>query len=406
MTTGIRTLNVKIEAEDRESLARLHDTLVVHGRAFDIVSRHIFEHIDEKKILDQKIVHSKTYRDCMRIPKMKSQFACKARQAALAAWKAIKSNNPKCWRTLLEEAPTMKGLSMRLDCRIHKMLPNNSLKISVLGGGMEVFRFDPYPRLFEMMSRHVMLDPLVFEREGQFWLAMSFEMPEPLHVPGTCIGVDLGQRRLAVTSEGTIFSSREFLRTKRRIRYLKRQLQTRKLFSHSARTKLKRSRRHERNYSRNEMHHLANAVLSSTDANVIVLEDLSKIKTHTKRQGRKHNSMLSQIPFYTFKTILTYKARALCKRVETVDPAYTSKDDSRGLPRGERRGCRYIGSDGVQLDADHNAACNIAQRWSRMSRHPASSTAPFRGRQTLRAGYVNRPIAGARVLQANDFSRW
>jgi putative transposase len=248
-----------------------------------------------------------------------------------------------------------------------------------------------------------MLDPLVFERGGRFWLAMSFEIPNPPHDPRTCVGVDLGKRRLAVTSEGVIFKSNDFLRIKRRIRHNRRMMQSKKGRSHSARRKLKADGRRERNFSKNEMHSLANSVLESTKADVIVLEDLTGIKGNTCNQGRRHNNMLSQIPLYMFRTILTYKAPTLGKRVETVNPAYTSQDDYRGLPRGVRKGCRYYASDGVQLDADHNAAVNIAKKWSKASHLPASFSAPNRGCQTLRAGRVNRPTVGALGLQAQQF---
>ena len=77
------------------------------------------------------------------------------------------------------------------------------------------------------------------------------------------------------------------------------------------------------------------------------------------------------------------EAQALGKRVETVNPAYTSKNDYRGLPKGVRKGCRYYASDGVVLDADHNAAINIAKRWTVQNELPISFTVPLRGRQTL-----------------------
>jgi IS605 OrfB family transposase len=336
----------------------------------------------------------------MKISGMKSQIACKARQAAVAAYKAIKENEGKNWRTSIEKPASKHNPSMRLDKRIFRLLPNNQIKISLIGKKMEVFRFKPYGKFSDMMSRHVMLDPLVFERNGEQWLACSFEIPCPTHVPSACVGIDLGQRRLAVTSEGAVFQSKAFLKGKRLIRYNKRMIQARKQNSHSARTKSKSMRRRERNFSKNEMHRLVNNVLSSTAAGVLVIEDLTKIKRTTKHQGRRHNNMLSQVPFCIFKTILTYKARALGKRVETVDPAYTSKDDSRGIAKGVRKGCRYYASDGVQLDADHNAAINIANRWSNKSHLPTSSVAPIRGNQTLWAGRVNRPIVDGRPERA------
>ena len=124
---------------------------------------------------------------------------------------------------------------------------------------------------------------------------------------------------------------------------------------------------------------------------MVVLEDLSKIKS--KDRGTRFNNRLSQVPFFEIRRILAYKAPPMGKRVETVDPRNTSRMDSRGLPDGVRRGCGYVGSDGTILDADHNAAINIAARWASCRQLPVSSVLPLRGRQTRWAGrVVNRPI--------------
>ena len=129
-------------------------------------------------------------------------------------------------------------------------------------------------------------------------------------------------------------------------------------------------------------------LINSTDASIIVLEDLTKIKKKTSRNSEgykrvKHNNALSQIPFYEFKRILTYKAPLYGKQVETVSPMYTSQMDCRTNNRdGERRGRRYICVDGVVFDSDWNAAVNIGQR----SNHPVSSKLPIEGQLVILTG--------------------
>jgi transposase len=74
--------------------------------------------------------------------------------------------------------------------------------------------------------------------------------------------------------------------------------------------------------------------------------------------------MLSQVPFFQLKTILTYKAQALGKRVVTVSPEYTSQEDCRTSERaGVRKCCRYFCNDGCVFDTDWNAAINISKRY-------------------------------------------
>lgn len=90
------------------------------------------------------------------------------------------------------------------------------------------------------------------------------------------------------------------------------------------------------------------------------------------------------------KTILSYKAPQVGKRVETVNPAYTSQEDHRGLENGIRRGCRYYAVDGVILDADGNASINIARRYCK---HLSSfSPAIDGGYKPGKQGSVNGPI--------------
>ena len=126
-----------------------------------------------------------------------------------------------------------------------------------------------------------------------------------------------------------------------------------------------------------------NALLKSTDASILVLEDLAKIKVKTSKNKEgfnrsRHNNALSQVPFYLFKERLTHKATLVGKQVVSVSPAFTSQIDSRTNKRdGIRKGCVYVCSDGIVLDADWNAAVNIAHR----ANHPLSSSElPLSGR--------------------------
>ena len=134
----------------------------------------------------------------------------------------------------------------------------------------------------------------------------------------------------------------------------------------------------------------AKALIESTEATVIAMEDLTKIKKNTSKdkdghKRKRHNNAISQVPFYKFRQILTYKALLAGKRVETVNPANTSQTNSiSGKMDGTRKGCRYYCPDGIVLDADWNASINIGHR----SKHPVSSVPPVDGGL--------RPLSGRR----------
>ena len=195
-----------------------------------------------------------------------------------------------------------------------------------------------------------------------------------------CIGVDFGIRRVATFSDGRMIIDKKFNKEKRELRYLKRQLQSKR--SKSSKKHLSKIRHKEKNRNKNQSHLVANEILK-TNANVIALENLKGIKA--KKYKTQNKNGVSQVPFFELRRILTYKAENIGKHVCLVSPAYTSQIDSiSGIKEGERRGCRFYAKSGLVYDADINAAINIARR----SKHPVSQGNLLDGQ-----GVVNRPIA-------------
>lgn len=128
------------------------------------------------------------------------------------------------------------------------------------------------------------------------------------------------------------FIDKQYLSERRKIRYLKRCLQSKG--TTSSKRHLKKLRKRERNISKAMSYKAASALLNSTSASIIVLEDLRKIKHRTSKTKKgfkrtKHNNAMGQVPFYQFKEILTYKATLVGKQVVSVSPMYTSQTDCR-----------------------------------------------------------------------------
>jgi putative transposase len=243
-------------------------------------------------------------------------------------------------------------------------------------------------------------------RDNEIWLSVSFDIPAPTLIENSCIGVDLGIKRLATTSEGLSIIDRKFLKEKRKLRYLKRQLQSKikTTFSQSAKRKLKTLKKKEANKNRSKSHLIANQILQ-TKSNVIVMEDLSGIKQH--HRGKRFNNKQSQVPYFDLRRILTYKAPLQGKVVVTVNPAYTSKNDYRGLERGIRKGCRYYAVDGNVYDADWNASINIARRYSQRKevkgiKLPVSFNIPIDGMLNLSGKPYQLANCEIRSCKPND----
>ena len=234
----------------------------------------------------------------------------------------------------------------------------------------------------------------IFYRDNQFWLTVQFETIELDLVNEDVLGIDRGIKRLITCSDGTAISDKGFNKRRRQIRYIKRCLKSKG--TTNAKRHLKKLRRKEARMSKDYTYQIANYILSKPEG-IIVLEDLTKIKktTSTKKittesgekiviKRKRHNNRFGQVALRRLQTVLEYKAPLMGKRVVTVEPAYTSQLDCRGLPSGKRLGTRYYAADGLVLDADWNASINIANRY-----HPSTFTVPICGKLNL----LGRPLS-------------
>ena len=342
---------------------------------------------DEKLPLSLKPIHHRLYRELRdRFKSIPSQMCVNIERALLANYRTCKTNRHK-----LSSPVQMRNPAIQLDKRLYSGLTQESFKISSGDARKRTtVRFQTYPKFREMASTYRMCDPKMTydEKTGDFFACVPFLTLDITPANDDVVGVDLGVKRLVTLSTGVAYSDKKYLANRRKIRHNKRMLQIHKKHSHSARKKLRKLRRREANISKNMCHHVANAILASRES-VIVMEDLSGIKRTTSRtkDGYKrtnHNRRLGQVPFFQLRTILSYKAPLVGKRVETVSPEFTSQEDCRTQSREgcRRQGCRFNAADGRVFDADWNAALNIRNRYRPCSSGvlPLDGTLDLRGR--------------------------
>ena len=332
--------------------------------------------VEEKTPCNIKMFHDSMYnRIREKFPLIPAQGAIKIYKEVLSAVRSIKSNKHKDAKT-----PQRKHLSLHLDKRMYNKLSVDGIFLSTpTARRRELCTFVLYDKVKELFASYTFADPLIFAKNNRLFLSIPFEVPTAPCADETSIGVDMGIKRLFVTSEGKFFRDKKYLANRRKLRYLKRNLQSKG--TKSANRHLRKLSVKERNISKDMIQRSTSALLRSTNASIIVLEDLKRLKknTSTTNDGykrKRHNNILSQVPMYAFKEVLMHKAQLVGKRVETVSPVYTSQTDSRTNKRdGKRQGCRYYCSDGIVLDADWNAAVNIAKRGN----HPCSIQTPIDG---------------------------
>ena len=333
---------------------------------------------DLKNLSNIKALHSEFYYQTREShPDFPSQMVIRAEMECLASYKSIKSNKHKISSPFVK-----KNLSIRLDKRLYSHVKGDAARIKITTKEKKKeFNIILYPKLEQLMNQSQFVDPLLFvNSSGKLMISLTFDTAKEKVKPSLALGVDLGIRRTAACSDGRLIIDKKFNAEKRRLRYLKRCLQSQG--TKSSRKRLKKLKHKERNKNKNQTHLVANEILK-TSANVISLENLKGIKA--KKYKTQNKNGVSQVPFFELRRVLTYKAENMGKHVCQVSPAWTSQIDSiSGIKEGERRGCRFYAKSGLVYDADINAAVNIARR----SKHPISQGNLLDGQ-----GIVNCPIA-------------
>ena len=348
----------KIQFKSKEDEAAMIKVLQLKASLFNHLSEFVFNRDLEYK--NQPKLHRATYHESRKLfPELKSQYIIKTEQDVVSKYQSARTNKHR-----LDDHIQTKKLYCQLDkrlCTIRKDF--KSIKISTCEKPIEA-NIILYKKFEELLQNYKVGTPLIVYSNKKWYLSFSFYTKDEFIDNNLCLGVDLGINRLCATSENKIVKGNQFNARKRQIRYLRSKLKIKN--TKSAKRHLKKLSHKEHNFSMNYCHHLTNWILK-TNANTIVLEDLSKIKEKNKNKGTKYNNRISQAPFYIVRYMLTYKASILGKKVELVNPSYTSQNDHRGLKNGKRKGCRYYAVDGSVLDADVNAANNIMLRYNKHS---------------------------------------
>ncbi len=178
------------------------------------------------------------------------------------------------------------------------------------------------------------------------------------------VGIDLGVKNLATTSEGEFIEHPKFLqRLEKRLKREQKKLSRKEEDSNNWERQRRRvAKIHERirNARRDFLHKLSRHLVNNYD--YISFEDLD-IK------GLVQNSDLAKLildgGWGTLITFVTYKAVMAGARVVRVNPAYTTQDCSVcgfRIPKTLAQRLHRCPECGVELDRDYNASVNILKK--------------------------------------------
>ncbi len=202
------------------------------------------------------------------------------------------------------------------------------------------------------------------EADGWYVAISCAEVPvKPLPPTGQETAIDLGIESFATRADGEhIFNSRCYRKAEAYLRRCQRRVSRRKKGSHRRRKAvalLAKAHQHIRNQRRDFHHQEARKLVRQYD--VIYHEDL---RVRNMVQNHSLAKSISDAGWSAFLIILTFKAASAGKRVQAVNPAYTSQRCSGPLCgalvyKGLSVRWHSCPECGTSLHRDHNAAKNI-----------------------------------------------
>lgn len=317
--------------------------------------------------------------------------ACNATLAL--AFPANVSNNIKLHRLAYRMIRTRFGLSANLAVRTVRRVASAMTVARKRGGKPRLFRptsidYDArifaYRKMDETVSLTVMGGrihvPLVlgkFQRQGllgktptaatvirkgkRWFIHIVVEDEDNPPIDGPPMGVDMGIRNTATTSNGTLHSGQtrqKFKESRARIRSSLQSKGTR-----GTKCVLRRLSGYEERRIRHENHVLSKSIVGEAvkaHFGVIRMERLTNIRRRAKIWNRHSNRMMSGWSFGQLQMFIAYKAKRAGLKVEYVNPAYTSQTCPVCGIRGTRHQDTFSCTTCGRMHADIVGALNIA----------------------------------------------
>lgn len=256
---------------------------------------------------------------------------------------------------------------------------NNHFVLRISTGNRVNFVWLPLsvPEKFRNRMEMVKGDAKLFQRRGKWYVMFPIKVtPAGRSGEKTFIGVDLGIVRIATVctpDKVRIFGGKEIRYRKEHFADIRKRYQR-----HNRNDMVKQSRGHEQRWMRDTNHKISKEIVeivAQYPNPVLCFERLDGIRYRT-RGSKRFNRMMASWTFRQLLDMVKYKAARMDIEVLLVDPRNTSKTCSQcgHISRSNRpnqASFRCV-KCGFQLNADVNAARNIAAVGLYASQHGAS----------------------------------
>jgi putative transposase len=342
------TAKLKLQTS-REQFQALRATQLAYRDALNYVSRYSFAH--GKKSNQQWLQHE-TYAEVRATYHLPAQMACNVPRQVGTTYKVLwtkvrrnaearKAGLTKKRYKGLDQPPKYASPTLTYNYhRDYSLKPGQQVSILTLSGRVRV-PYTGYSQHLALMQQgaHIGAAKLWFDKpRKQFYLLVTLELEGADPLPEThqhVVGVDVGQRYLAVTAQldngASFYSGKQtrakadhYARLRKRLQHKGTRSATRRLVVISGR---------ERRLKQATNHLISRRIVESHPHSIIGLEDLTLIRERTKRRHgkqatkkqRRANRHASKWAFAELHGYLAYKAMRAGSMAVQVDAHYTSQ---------------------------------------------------------------------------------
>ncbi len=336
--------------------------------------------IEEHGTISKALLHKLTYQKIRSTYGLPSAVVQSARDKAVEAYKGYKA---KKRRRKKASKPCFGGcVPVRLDKRTFSVIETDNrfkyfASIATATGRVFVpllgqrYQYRYLARLFQGELQQGTAELL--EKGGEFYVYLTVKKESSVPRPDkgfTPVGVDLGLNNLSTSvilgdkpAAIRFFSGKPALKIRRRFSAFRASLGKAKLL-----WRIKASKEKESRCMRDINHKASAAIIRqalAVEKPIIVLERLQGIRQRPK-SGKRLNRMLHSWAFRQLQQFIEYKANWNGIPVAYVKPEFTSQKCSscsftgKANRKGKAFACRKCG---YQLNADLNAAINIAKKY-------------------------------------------
>jgi|APCry1669189440_1035222.scaffolds.fasta_scaffold00135_30 putative transposase len=200
-------------------------------------------------------------------------------------------------------------------------------------------------------------------RSGNWFLLCTVDIPNSeQYVPRNCIGIDLGVKKIATSSDGESYSGDTI--ENKRVQYSEHRRRLQKRGTRSAKRRIKNIGSKEARFRKDINHCISKKLVEKAKGTncALALEELKGINTRVTVRKSQRNQRLSW-SFYQLRSFIEYKALEQGVPIVIVPAPYTSQTCSacgHCEKKNRKNQSEFICLDcGFAANADYNASLNI-----------------------------------------------